>query len=100
MWQSGPVLEIVLASSGDQKDFDQCRDSDFYKKRPLLKTALLIKFMEKECGRNEIKYYRKFRLDFVANFPSSKFDDLCNQARNVLGAPNIHAGKCKWSIRT
>jgi len=92
------IGNYILASSGDRRDFDQFRDSDFYKERPLLKTDLLIKFMKKECGRNEIKYCRKFGLDFVMNFPSSKFDDLCNWAHDVLGVPKIRIGQCKWSI--
>ena len=92
------IGNYVLASSGDRRDFDQFRDSDFYKERPLLKTDLLVKFMEKECGKNEVKYCRKFGLDFVTNFPSSKFDDLCNWAHNVLGVPNIYVRQCKWFI--
>jgi len=85
----------VLPSSGDRRDFGQFRDSDFYKEQLLLKADLLIKFMKKECGKNETKYCRKFGLDFVTNFPSLKFDDLCNWAHDVL---KICVGQCKWSI--
>ena len=48
--------------------------------------------------KNEVKYCRKFGLDFVTNFPSLKFDDLYNWAHNVLGVPNICVGQCKWFI--
>ena len=92
------IGNYVLASSADRRDFDKFRDSDFYKERPLLKTDLLVKFMEEECGRIEIKYCNKFGLDFVTNFPSSRFDDLCDWTRNILGVPKIRVGQCKYIL--
>lgn len=92
------IGNYVLASSGDRRDFEQFRDSDFYKERPLLKTDMLVKFMEEECGKSEIKYCNKFGLHFVMNFPSSKFDDLCDWTRNILGVKNIRIGQCKYFL--
>jgi len=59
----------------------------------ILKTEVLVKFMEKECG--EIKYCRKVGLDFITNFASSKFDDLCDWTYNIVGVQNIYVGQCK-----
>lgn len=41
------VGNYVLATSSERRDFEKFRDSEFYKKRPLMKTDLLVQFMEK-----------------------------------------------------
>lgn len=88
------VGNYVLASSKDRQEFDKFRDSEFFKERPLIKTAVLEKFMEEQC-KCKINLCNKFGIDFVTNFPTSKFDDLCYWARDMLGAGSVCIGECK-----
>ena len=69
------VGNYVLASSEDRQEFDKFRESDFFNKRSLIKTAVLEKFMEEQC-QCKINLRNKFGIDFVTNFPTSQFDDL------------------------
>ena len=78
------VRNFILASSVDRRDFEKFRDSEFYKQRPLIKTDLLEQFMKQRCIT--IEYLHKFGIDFIMNFPSSQFDELCDWTRNILYA--------------
>ena len=82
------VGNYVLASSKDRQEFDKFRESEFFKERPLIKTAVLEKFMEEQC-QCKINFRNKFRIDFVTNFPTSQFDDLCCWTREMLGVGSV-----------
>ena len=55
-------------------------DSDFFKRRPLIKTDLLEQFMKQKFIT--IECLNKFGIDFIMNFPSSQFNELCEWTRN------------------
>ena len=76
------VGNYILATSADRRDFEKFRDSEFYNERPLIKTDFLVQFMEKKSI--PIEYCNKFNIDFIVNFPSSLFDELCDWVRNHL----------------
>ena len=76
------VGDYVLASSQDRRDFEKFRDSEFYKKKPLIKTDILVQFMK--MSKLSIEYCNKFGIDFIANFPSSQYPNLCEWTRNLL----------------
>ena len=71
-----------LATSSDRRDFEKFKDSEFYENRPLIKTDLLVQFMEKRCIA--IEYCNKLNIDFIVNFPGLLFDDLYEWVRNLL----------------
>ena len=95
------VGDYVLASSQDRRDFDQFRDSEFFKEKPLIKTDILIQFME--MRKLSIEYCSKFGVDFITNFPSSKYPNLCEWTRNLLfgsrESAEGHDMKCKCSVK-
>ena len=76
------VGNYVLAASSDRRDFEKFRDLEFYKKKPLIKSDLLVQFMEEK--NIAIEYCNKFNIDFIINFPVSLFDDLCEWVRKLL----------------
>ncbi|XP_065903393.1 uncharacterized protein [Dysidea avara] len=77
------IGNYVLGTSADRHDFDKFRDSEFYKQRPLLKTELLARFMKEKCITASC--CNKYGIEFVLNFPSTEFDNLCEWTRNLLG---------------
>ena len=76
------IGNYVFGTSSDRCDFEKFRDLEFYDNRPLIKTDLLVQFMEKRCIA--IEYCNKFNIYFIVNFPGSLFDDLCEWVRNLL----------------
>lgn len=76
------VGNYLIASSADRKDFEKFRDSEFYERRPLIKTDLLERFMKQKFIT--IDYINKFGIEFITNFPHSQFDDLCEWTRKIL----------------
>ena len=76
------IGNYIIASTADQREFEIFRDSEFYKQRPLIKTNLLEQFMKQKFIT--IEYCHKFGIDFIVNFPSSQFGELCEWARDIL----------------
>ena len=76
------VGNYVIASTADRKEFETFRDSEFYMQRPLIKTNLLEQFMKQK--HLAIEYCHKFGIDFILNFPSSQFNEMCEWVRNIL----------------
>ena len=74
------IGNYIIASTTDQREFETFRDSDFYEQRPLIKTDLLEQFMTLKFIT--IEHFQKFGIDFIMNFPSSHFDELCEWTRN------------------
>ena len=91
------VGNYILATTGDRRDFEQFRDSEFYKQRPLIKTDLLEQFMKQRSIN--IEYFNKFGIDFIINFPYSQFDELFEWARKKLNSDKVSEravdDKCK-----
>lgn len=81
------VGNYVLASSQDRRDFEKFRDTEFYKERPLIKTDLLVQFME--MNKLSIEYCSKFGIDFITNFPSSQYANLCEWTRHLLFSSKV-----------
>jgi len=85
-WCGRPDLQrvgnYVLATSSDRREFEKFRDSEFYKDRPLMNTDLLVEFMK--MRKLPVKLIWKYGMEYVTNFPSSHFDDLCEWSRKVL----------------
>ena len=71
----------VLATSSYRREFEKFRDSKFYKDRPLMKTDLLVEFMKMKML--PIKLISKYGMEYITNFPSSHFNDLCEWTKNV-----------------
>ena len=76
------VGNYVLATSSDRREFEIFRDSDFYKDRPLMKTDLLVEFMN--IRMLPIKLICKHGTEYITNFPNSYFDDLCEWTKKIL----------------
>ena len=54
------VGDYVLASSQDRWDFEKFRDSEFYKKKPLIKSDILVQFMEMSTSDHMHAVYKTF----------------------------------------
>ena len=76
------IGNYIIASTADRKEFETFRDSEFYMQRLLIKTNLLEQYMKQKCIN--IEYCHKFGIDFILNFPSSQFGELCEWVRNTL----------------
>lgn len=76
------VGNYVLATSAHRREFEKFRESDFYKDRPLIKTDLLIEYMKMKMLPVEL--ISKYGKEYVTNFPSSRFDELCDWAKKIL----------------
>ena len=91
------VGNYILATTGDRRNFEQFRDSEFYKQRPLIKTDLLEQFMKQKSIN--IEYFNKFGINFIISFPYSQFDELCEWARKKLNSDQVSEravdDKCK-----
>lgn len=76
------IGNYVLANTTDRRDFDVYRDSMFFKKRPLVPTDLLQEFMK--IKNLHVDLQNEYGVNFVVNFPTSHFEELCIWARNII----------------
>ena len=81
------IDNYVIGNREERRNFKKFQDSSLYQNRPMLKTHLLIQFM------NERKIVPvctlQHGIEFITNFPLALLDELCDWAKVQMQQDSI-----------
>ena len=90
------INDYVIGNKEERQNFEKFRDSSFYQNRPMLKTHLLVQFMNERQIMPACTLHHG--IEFVTNFPLGLLEDLCDWAKIQMQQDNTGINSVKFYI--